>query len=213
MAARSTGTLARILQTDRALLTLGFAGIHYDIEPVRPGDRGFLDLPARTHELTRARGRVLSVALEQLSLADWEAPVLRAVLPRRMIPARMTTAYLRAVAARVDQVAIMTYDSTGRRSGRTGRGPGVIPSARTADRAHMGSAYPLTCCDGPSPGPCGGLCPVSCDGSLGASFTGGCAWRLDRSPDPRDKSLSRFSYIRGGLPGLWRAVPSSCARR
>ncbi|MGH3374067.1 MAG: hypothetical protein ACRDP6_04965 [Actinoallomurus sp.] len=105
------GTRARILQTDRALLTLGFAGIHYDIEPVRPGDRDFLDLLARTHELTRARGRVLSVALEQLSLADWEAPVLRAVLPRRRIPARMTTAYLRAVAARVDQVAIMTYDS------------------------------------------------------------------------------------------------------
>lgn len=104
-------TRARILGTDRALLALGFAGIHYDIEPVHPDDRDFLDLLARTHELTRARGRVLSASIEQLSLADWEAPVFRALLPRGRIPARPTSAYLRAVAARVDQVAIMTYDS------------------------------------------------------------------------------------------------------
>jgi hypothetical protein len=106
-------TRARVLDTDRALLGLGFAGIHYDIEPVYPDDRDFLDLLARTHELTRARGRVLSVALEQPPLADWEAPVFRALLPRGRThyPPRPTSGYLRAVAARVDQVAIMTYDS------------------------------------------------------------------------------------------------------
>jgi hypothetical protein len=104
-------TRARVLQTDRALLAVGFAGIHYDIEPIYPDDRDFLDLLARTHELTR--GKVLSVALEQPSLADWEAPVFRALLPRSRdhYPPRPTGAYLRAVASRVDQVAIMTYDS------------------------------------------------------------------------------------------------------
>jgi hypothetical protein len=106
-------TRARVLGTDRALLGLGFAGIHYDIEPVYSGDRDFLDLLARTHELTRADGRVLSVALEQPPLADWEVPVYGAVLGRAGIhyPPRPAGGYLRAVAARVDQVAIMTYDS------------------------------------------------------------------------------------------------------
>lgn len=108
---RDAGTRARILDAGRALLATGFAGIHYDIEPVYAGDRDFLDLPARTHELTRASGKVLSVALEQQHLADWEEPVLRALLPRGAYPPRPTAAYLRAVAARVDQVAIMTYDS------------------------------------------------------------------------------------------------------
>ncbi|WP_285617517.1 hypothetical protein [Actinoallomurus iriomotensis] len=107
------GTRARILDTDRALLAVGFAGIHYDIEPVYSGDRDFLDLLARTHELTRDRGRLLSAALEQPPLEDWEAPVFRALLPRVGIdyPPRPTGAYLRAVASRVDQLAIMTYDS------------------------------------------------------------------------------------------------------
>ncbi|WP_329256861.1 hypothetical protein OG417_17730 [Actinoallomurus sp. NBC_01490] len=107
------GTRARILDTDRALLAVGFAGIHYDIEPIYPDDHDFLDLLARTHELTRGRGRVLSAALEQPPLADWEAPVFRALLPRgrNHYPPRPTGAYLRAVASRVDQVAIMTYDS------------------------------------------------------------------------------------------------------
>jgi hypothetical protein len=104
-------TRARILGTDRALLAAGFAGIHYDIEPVYSGDRDFLGLLARTHELTRARGRLLSVALEQPHFADQEEPVLRALLPRGSYPPRPTAAYLRAVAARVDQVAVMTYDT------------------------------------------------------------------------------------------------------
>jgi hypothetical protein len=56
---------------------------------------------------------VLSAALEQPTLADWAQPLFRAVLPRGTdhYPPRPTAAYLRAVADRVDQVAIMTYDS------------------------------------------------------------------------------------------------------
>jgi hypothetical protein len=114
-------TRARILDTDRALLAVGFAGIHYDIEPVYPGDRDFLDLLARTHELTRARGRVLSAALEQPHFADWEEPVLRALLPQGTYPPRPTAAYLRAVAARTDQVAIMTYDTAAPTQALAGR--------------------------------------------------------------------------------------------
>jgi hypothetical protein len=104
---------ARIVETDRTFLDLGFDGVHYDIEPVYSDDRAFLDLLDRTRELTRARGRILSVSLEQLTLADALQPVFLA-LPRTdglHYPARPTEAFLRAVAGRVDQVAIMTYDT------------------------------------------------------------------------------------------------------
>jgi hypothetical protein len=89
------------------LLALCFDGIHYDIEPIHPGDPHFLDLLERTRELTRARGAVLSVALEELELAAAQRPL--ATLPVVGHAPRMTRSYLRAVAERVDQVAIMTY--------------------------------------------------------------------------------------------------------
>jgi hypothetical protein len=83
----------------------------------------FLDLLARTHRLTRARGRVLSAAVEQPTLADWTQPIFRALLPRGRThyPPRPTGAYLRAVADRVDQVAIMTYDSAAPTQALAGR--------------------------------------------------------------------------------------------
>jgi hypothetical protein len=107
---------ARILETDRIFLDLGFDGIHYDIEPVYPDDAAFLALLDETRTLTRSRGRLLSVAMEQLTLVDAAQPVYRALLPRGWAggtihyPPRPTEAYLRAVADRADQVAIMTYD-------------------------------------------------------------------------------------------------------
>jgi len=104
-----------ILDTDRAMLDLGFDGIHYDIEPIYPDDDAFVRLLDDTRVLTRARGRVLSVALEQLTLVDAAEPVYRALIPRDggvRYPARPTEAFLRRVADRVDQVAIMTYDVT-----------------------------------------------------------------------------------------------------
>lgn len=98
----------RIVATAGAFLDLGFDGIHYDIEPVRPGDVDFLDLLARTRELTRSRGAVLSVALEQLAAH----PVTAAVFGRLMPTYGETDApFLDAVPDRVDQLAIMTYDS------------------------------------------------------------------------------------------------------
>lgn len=104
---------ARILDTGGTFLDLGFHGIHYDIEPVYPDDGAFLDLLDRTWKLTRERGRLVSVSLEQLTAFDFMQPVYRAVLPRtgRMhYPPRPTEGFLRRVADRADQVAIMTYD-------------------------------------------------------------------------------------------------------
>ncbi|WP_199486712.1 glycoside hydrolase family 18 protein [Actinomadura logoneensis] len=103
-----------ILRTDAAMLDAGFAGIHYDFEPIYPDDTAFLRLLDRTRDLTRARGRLLSVALEQPPLADALQPVFEALAPRTgaaHYPPRPTDRFLRDVADRADQVAIMTYDT------------------------------------------------------------------------------------------------------
>ncbi|WP_240489908.1 hypothetical protein [Actinomadura atramentaria] len=104
----------RVLATDATFLDVGFDGIHYDFEPVYRDDGAFLDLLTRTRALTRARGRVLSVAVEQKTLWDGVQPVLDAVAPRTgplHYPPRPTARFLRALADRADQVAIMTYDT------------------------------------------------------------------------------------------------------
>lgn len=103
----------QVLKTDAAFLDLGFDGIHYDFEPIYPDDDAFLTLMADTRELTRSRGRLLSVALEQPTLVDALQPVYRTLVPRTgtvHYPPRPTEDFLRAVADRADQVAIMTYD-------------------------------------------------------------------------------------------------------
>lgn len=99
-----------IVQTARDMLKAGFHGIHYDIEPIYYDDTAFLDLLDRTRKVTS----LLSVSLEQLTMVDAAQPVYRAVLPRGgglHYPARPTEAYLEQVADKVDQVAIMAYDT------------------------------------------------------------------------------------------------------
>jgi hypothetical protein len=97
-----------IVATAERFLDLGFRGIHYDIEPIFPGDESFLDLLDRTRALTQARGAVLSVALEQAAAVPNTGRLIRLFVPGYHNP---STAFLEDVAARVDQVAIMTYDS------------------------------------------------------------------------------------------------------
>jgi hypothetical protein len=101
----------RVLVTAQDFLALGFDGIHYDIEPVYPGDAGFLDLLERTHRLTGRRGAVLSVSLEQLELVNGTQTVAAAILPDVHYPPRPSRAFLEQVARRADQVAIMAYDT------------------------------------------------------------------------------------------------------
>ncbi|WP_245667805.1 hypothetical protein [Actinomadura macra] len=103
----------RVLKTDAAFLDVGFDGIHYDFEPIYPDDASFLVLMDRTRELTRSRGRLLSVALEQPPLFDALQPVYKAFVPRHgpvHYPPRPTERFLNEIADRADQVAIMTYD-------------------------------------------------------------------------------------------------------
>ena len=116
---------ARVLRTDAIFLDLGFDGIHYDFEPIYADDTAFMRLMEQTRELTRARGKLLSVAIEQLTLVDRAQPVYRALFPRGHgrfhYPPRPTEDYLRELADRADQVAIMTYDAMLPTASLTGR--------------------------------------------------------------------------------------------
>jgi hypothetical protein len=101
-------TRDRMVISAGQVLDDGFAGVHYDLEPMADGTPGFLRLLETTHELTRSRNAVLSVAAHQLE----PLPGLR--IPGRLVMRKShwwSADYLRAVAERVDQVAIMAYDS------------------------------------------------------------------------------------------------------
>ena len=98
---------AAIAITASHFLDLGFGGIHYDIEPVYPGDDRFLDVLVRTRAVMAGRG-VLSVALEQVEIFGGAQRLVQRAVDRYHDP---TTDYLRQVAQHVDQVAIMTYDT------------------------------------------------------------------------------------------------------
>lgn len=101
-------TRARVERSAAQVLAEGFGGVQYDLEPVSSGDPGYLALLAATHRLTRARHAVLSVACDQLE----PLPLLH--IPAQWLLGRAhwwSAGYLGAVAGRVDEVALMTYDS------------------------------------------------------------------------------------------------------
>jgi hypothetical protein len=90
------------------VLTEGFDGIHYDLEPLPSGDGGYLALLAVSHTLTRSRHKTLSVAGDQIE------PLPYLHTPEQWIfgsPHWWSAGYLRAVAARADEVALMTYNT------------------------------------------------------------------------------------------------------
>lgn len=96
---------ARIEATASKLLGLGFDGIHYDLEPIISGNRSFVALLDATSSLTRKDHRLLSVSAPPTD----PTPVgfLLDRLDRGYRP--WTLAYYRTVAARVDQIAVLTY--------------------------------------------------------------------------------------------------------
>lgn len=102
---RDADNRGRVVDSARIFLDLGYDGIHYDIEPLMNDDAPFLELFDRTRELTRARGAVLSTAVEEVqATAD-------SGFDAKPDPSHPTPAWLRTLADHVDQVAIMTYDS------------------------------------------------------------------------------------------------------
>lgn len=103
----SESTRTRLVAAAGELLKVGFRGIHLDIEPASDGDPDFLRLLDGLHRRTDSDRAVLSVA----------APVLAAV-PGEQLVGRLingydhwSMTYYQQVADRVDQVAVMAYDT------------------------------------------------------------------------------------------------------
>ncbi len=97
-----------IINSSKWLMTQGFDGIHVDIEPVRPDDEAFYLL---LEEMRLALpGVKLSVAMD-----EWQPHAISqivATLFERKIESYWHSEQVRRVAASVDQMVVMTYDTT-----------------------------------------------------------------------------------------------------
>ncbi|MFF8591088.1 hypothetical protein ACF061_06535 [Streptomyces sp. NPDC015220] len=101
-------TRAAVVTSTREVLAAGFDGAHFDLEPLHSGDRDYLGLLDDLHEVTRAHGVPLSVAAHQIDpLPAFHS--LWGTLTNH--PKWWSQAYFGQVARRVDQIAVMSYDT------------------------------------------------------------------------------------------------------
>jgi hypothetical protein len=98
----------RIVGSASAALDVGFDGVHFNFEPVPDGHAGLLELLDATHELTRSRGAVLSMSVHHVEPLPLASHLDDAVVGHAKW---WTRGYLSQVARRVDQVAVMSYDT------------------------------------------------------------------------------------------------------
>ncbi|WP_374118516.1 hypothetical protein [Streptomyces sp. 8L] len=101
-------TREAVLGAARQVLDAGFDGVHFDLEPLHSGDRDFLLLLDDVHALTRGRGATLSVAAAQIDPLPSLHTAAGALTDH---PKWWSQAYFRQVARRVDQIAVMSYDT------------------------------------------------------------------------------------------------------
>ena len=101
-------TRARIVTSARQVLARGFDGVHLDLEPVGDADPGYLALLGALHPVVRAAGGVLSVSAEQVEPLPETRWAMESVEGHS---SWWSIGYLYQVAARVDQIALMTYDT------------------------------------------------------------------------------------------------------
>ncbi|WP_345650438.1 hypothetical protein [Streptomyces tremellae] len=90
------------------VLDAGFDGVHVDLEPLHSGDRDFLLLLDELHALTRGRAAALSVAAAQIDPLPALHTAAGALTGN---PKWWSQAYFARVARRVDQIAVMSYDT------------------------------------------------------------------------------------------------------
>ncbi|MET8770757.1 hypothetical protein [Streptomyces sp. NPDC004658] len=101
-------TRAAVVTSARRILAAGFEGTHFDLEPLHSGDRDYLSLLDDLRGLTHARGAVLSVAAHQID----PLPAFHSFWGTTTgHPKWWSQAYFGQVARRVDQIAVMSYDT------------------------------------------------------------------------------------------------------
>jgi hypothetical protein len=101
-------TRAAVVDSARDVLAAGFDGVHFDLEPLHSGDRDYLALLDDLRTVTRGQGALLSVAAHQIDpLPGFHS--LWGTLTNH--PKWWSQAYFGQVARRVDQIAVMSYDT------------------------------------------------------------------------------------------------------
>ncbi|MGW7526516.1 hypothetical protein [Streptomyces sp. NPDC054783] len=101
-------TRSAVVESTRRILDAGFEGAHFDLEPLHSGDRNYLALLDALHRVTRARHAVLSVAAHQIDPLPAFHSFWGTVTGH---PKWWSQAYFGQVARRVDQIAVMSYDT------------------------------------------------------------------------------------------------------
>ncbi|MFD0479176.1 glycoside hydrolase family 18 protein [Nonomuraea thailandensis] len=114
---------ANVLAGVAAIMKQGYDGIHYNFEPIGDGDTEFLDLLDRTRQHTK----LLSASTPQIEPYLGMRLTARALLGHDKY---WSEGYFRQVVDRVDQVAIMTYDSFTPRSPSTAATWPARPASR-----------------------------------------------------------------------------------
>ncbi|MGP3974610.1 hypothetical protein ACTWQF_11495 [Streptomyces sp. 8N114] len=92
----------------RQMLDAGFDGVHFDLEPLHSDNGDYLRLLDRLRPAVHARGGLLSVAVHQIDPLPGLHHVSGAVAGRGKW---WSQEYFGKVARRVDQIAVMSYDT------------------------------------------------------------------------------------------------------
>ncbi|MFI5753649.1 hypothetical protein [Streptomyces sp. NPDC051569] len=101
-------TRAAVVRSAGQIVDAGFEGVHMDLEPLHSGDRDYLSLLDDLRALTRAHGVALSIAAHQID----PLPALHSVAAIVTAhPKWWSQAFFAEVARRVDQIAVMSYDT------------------------------------------------------------------------------------------------------
>ncbi|MCZ9336220.1 glycoside hydrolase family 18 protein, partial [Streptomyces sp. TRM76130] len=102
------GTRAAVVRSAGQILDEGFDGVHFDLEPAHSGNADYLALLDEVRRVTDERDAVLSVAAHQID----PLPALHSVAGALTgHPKWWSQEYFGQVARRVDQIAVMSYDT------------------------------------------------------------------------------------------------------
>ncbi|MFF8877461.1 glycoside hydrolase family 18 protein [Streptomyces flaveolus] len=108
MRLEKAATRAAVVRSARQVLDAGYDGVHLDLEPLHSGDRNYLSLLDDVHAVTRAEGAQLSVAAHQIDPLPAFHSFWGTVAGH---PKWWSQEFFGQVARRVDQIAVMSYDT------------------------------------------------------------------------------------------------------
>ncbi|MDI6517596.1 glycosyl hydrolase family 18 protein [Streptomyces coelicoflavus] len=108
MCLEKADTRAAVVDSARQVLDVGYDGVHLDLEPLHSGDRNYLSLLDDIRAVTRARDAQLSVAAHQIDPLPGFHSFWGTVAGH---PKWWSQEFFGQVARRVDQIAVMSYDT------------------------------------------------------------------------------------------------------